>query len=88
MVINLLSISRGQERKLYDKTKEVRRQSRKGITKKALLKGIVMRQDQKKPRNDKQKIKAHLKGTQTEYTICSMLFHNIKCSNQSKNKCN
>jgi len=66
MVINLLSISRGQERKLYDKTKEVRRQSRKCITKKALLKGIVMRQNQKKPRNDKQKIKALKKGTQKE----------------------
>jgi len=48
------------------------------VSQKALLKGIVMRQDQKKPRNDKKKIKVHLKGTQREYTICSMLFHNIK----------
>jgi len=66
MVVNLLSTSRGQERKLYDKTKKVRRQSRKGITKKALIKRIVMRQDQKKPRNDKQKIKALKKSTQKE----------------------
>jgi len=43
-----------------------------------------MRQLEWKPRNDKQENKAHLKGTQKEYTICSMLFHNIKCSNQSK----